>query len=256
MTPGPPPWRVFDSPIPETAPPADELGVADGIGPATGAGARKASAAARPTASRFAALRPDVLVGLSAALGGLLLAWLLTTGGAGGSISFAGGERLVSTGEPSGLTAAGAEVVVDVVGAVFRPGVYHLPSGSRVGDAIAAAGGFGPRVAADRVDRDLNLAAVLHDGDQLVVPSRDEPTMSPDHAGASPGAGGSGGRVDLNTATESELDSLPGIGPVTAGKIIASRAGQPFRLVDELLERKLVGQKTFDSIKSLVTVGE
>ncbi|HJW22763.1 MAG TPA: hypothetical protein VJ506_10070, partial [Candidatus Limnocylindrales bacterium] len=112
MTAGPPPWRVFDSPIPESTPPVDELGVADRAGPATDAGTRKASAAALPTKSRLGALRPDVVVGLSAALGGLLLAWLLTTGGSGGAISLAGGEQLVGSGDPGGVTAAGVEVVV------------------------------------------------------------------------------------------------------------------------------------------------
>jgi competence protein ComEA len=157
---------------------------------------------------------------------------------------------------PDASTAGWAELVVDVQGAVVRPGVLHLAAGSRVGDAIEAAGGFGPRVAADRVGRELNLAAVLHDGDKIAVPSRDDPggaggsTSGP--GGGSPGAGG--GPIDLNRATASELDALPGIGPVTANKIIAAREEQPFTRVDELRSRKVVGAATFDKVKDLVVV--
>ena len=250
MTAGPPPWRVFDTPAFDGAQPADELGGEPAVRDTTSSRA----AAAAPRANRLA-VRPDVIAGFVAALGGLALAWLLASGGPSGSISLGGGTELTGSDDPSGTSAVGREVVVDVVGAVLRPGVYHLPGGSRIGDAIAAAGGFGPRVAADRVDRDVNLAAVVHDGEQVVVPSRDDAAARPSQAAATTGPGRAGGLIDLNTASESELDSLPGIGPVTAGKIVASRAGQPFRSVEELLQRKLVGQKTFDSIKNLVTVG-
>lgn len=157
-------------------------------------------------------------------------------------------------------------VLVDVQGAVAHPGVVRLVTGSRVGDAIAAAGGYGPRVASDRVPQVLNLAALVHDGDQIVVPSRDDPvagagghgSSSAAGSGGATGGGGGGGSaagpIDLNRATEAELDALPGIGPVTAAKIIGARTEQPFASVDDLRTRKLVGSATFEKIKTLVAV--
>ena len=148
------------------------------------------------------------------------------------------------------------EVVIDVAGAVVTPGVYRLRPGARIGDAIDAAGGFSPRVDADRVAAELNLAATLSDGQQVRVPSRDDPASGAAGPVAGGGAGDSpSGLIDLNSATQAELESLPGIGPVTAGKIIEARSKAPFATVDELRERGLVGEKTFDSIKALVTVG-
>jgi competence protein ComEA len=160
---------------------------------------------------------------------------------------------------PSSSRAAGKELVVDVQGAVVRPGVLHLPAGSRIGDAIAAAGGFGPRVAADRVGRELNLAALLRDGDQVLVPSRDDSTQGagaggPSGPGASSRPGTTAGPIDLNRATVSELDALPGIGPVTANKIVAARDERPFVSVDELRSRKILGAATFDKVKDLLVV--
>jgi competence protein ComEA len=161
---------------------------------------------------------------------------------------------------PDAALVAGPGLVVDVAGAVLRPGVYHLPAGSRVADAIAAAGGFGPRVDAPATQA-LNLAAPLADGAQVRVPSRDD---AAGRGAASPGTGSgtasgsgaaSGGPVDLNTATSAELDALPGIGPVTAGKIIASREERPFSAVDDLKTRKLVGTSVFAKLAGLVTVG-
>jgi competence protein ComEA len=151
-------------------------------------------------------------------------------------------------------------LVIDVSGAVARPGVYRLPDGSRIADAISAAGGFGPRVDAAAAAH-LNLAAPLRDGDQVFVPSRDDPagagavgpgaatSTAPNSASAAPA-----GPLDLNRATEAELDTLPGIGPVTARKIVASRTESPFTAVEDLRTRKLVTDATFAKLGGLVTV--
>jgi competence protein ComEA len=201
------------------------------------------------------------LAGLAAALGVGAFAIVLALGqsGDGSVVGPAVSDTLSGSDAPD---VARGQIVVDVVGAVVRPGVYHLAIGSRVGDAITAAGGFGPRVDADAVGTALNLAAPLKDGDQVRVPSRDDTAPSTGSGGGSSGGAGSGGGrgstgslVNLNSATEAELDALPGIGPVTAGKIIEARAKAPFKAVDDLRTRGLVGQKTFDQIKALVTVG-
>jgi competence protein ComEA len=203
---------------------------------------------------RIRAVPMATVVGALVGVAGLAVAGLLALGGADGGISVDGGAALGSAAAARSPGTSG-EVVVDVAGAVLRPGVYHLPPGSRVGDAITAAGGYSPRVAADVATRQLNLAAVVHDGDQVIVPSRDDPLTPLSGGGSGAGGGGSDGHlIDLNHASADELDSLPGIGPVTAAKIIAARESQPFTSVGDLLDRKLVGPKTFDEIKALVTV--
>lgn len=197
---------------------------------------------------------------LAAALG--IGAFVLAASGLGGEISVEGGAAWTASGGPRASNAlssapAGGALVVDVQGAILRPGVIELASGSRVGDAIAAAGGYGPRVDAERAGRELNLAAELHDGDRIVVPSRDDPApgTGAQASGSGGGSGGAAGRlVDLNTASASELDALPGVGPVTAQKIIDARAEKPFASVDELRERKIVGPSTFEKLRDLVTV--
>jgi competence protein ComEA len=237
------PWRVFEAPIPSEATPT-------AVEPST----------ARPPEPRW--LEPRVIAAVTAAAILAIIAIALAVGGGGSVTVDAAGEP----GAGASFVAAasgetGPEIVVDVTGGVARPGVYRLAAGSRVADAIAAAGGFGPRVAAERVDSELNLAAVLRDGQRLAVPSRDDPGTPAGGASASgasmgvPADSTGGGLIDLNRASQSELESLPGIGAVTAGKIIASREEAPFRTVDDLRERKLVGEKTFQKIRPLVTAG-
>jgi competence protein ComEA len=140
---------------------------------------------------------------------------------------------------------------------VRHPGLYRLPSGSRVGDAVAAAGGYGPTVDASAVAARLNLAERLEDGGKILVPERGAPAGSaPPSPGAAAGLASPGGApLDLNRASATELDTLPGIGPATAAKILASRQQQPFRSVDDLLTRKLVRQSVFEGLRSLVRVG-
>lgn len=144
-----------------------------------------------------------------------------------------------------------AELVIDVAGAVVRPGLHRLRPGARVGDAIEAAGGFAPRADLAASSQSLNLAQPLDDGAKVLVP---ELGLDRAATGASAGAAADG-RIDLNRAGSSELESLPGIGPVTAGKIISARTDERFEAVRELRSRGLVGEKVFEDIKGLVRVG-
>jgi competence protein ComEA len=198
-------------------------------------------------------LTPRLIVGLLAAAGLAVAAFVVAATGPTGSVAVNGGSGWPS---PEGVTTGSAaptiDVVVDVQGAVMRPGVLRLAAGSRIGDAIAAAGGYGPRVDAARAATELNLAAVVRDGDRIFVPARGDAVPAPEGSGG--GTSGGSGLVNLNTATESELDELPGIGPVTAQKIIDARAEKPFASVDELRDRKVVGAATFAKLRDLVTV--
>lgn len=148
-----------------------------------------------------------------------------TGGGGGASLSVAG---------------ASGEVVVDVTGAVRRPGVYRMPMGSRVNDAVARAGGAGPRAELEAI----NLAARLADGQQVVVPEAAA-------AGAAAGSGDEEGPISLGTATAEQLEEIEGIGPVTAGDIIAFRdAHGGLSSVDQLDQVPGIGPATMESLRT------
>jgi competence protein ComEA len=138
------------------------------------------------------------------------------------------------------------QLVIDVAGAVHQPGLYRLPQGSRIADAVARAGGATGKAALDGV----NLAAPLADGEQVVVPARIPGAV----AAAAPEPGTpSSGPVSLSTATAEQLDALPGIGPVTAQKIVDYRTQHgAFHSVDELDAISGIGPAKLDQLRGLV----
>lgn len=148
-------------------------------------------------------------------------------------------------------TAGRGEIVVDVSGEVVEPGVYRLSSGARAVDALEQAGG----ATAEADVTALNLAARLHDGDQIIVPSR-----SPARPAAAPAPARSPGkrRISLNRATAQELESLPGIGPVYAQRIIEHRErkmreeGHGFQSLDELLNVPGIGPRRLAALRDRV----
>jgi competence protein ComEA len=147
-----------------------------------------------------------------------------------------------SVGEMANTSAA---LVVSVVGLVAHPGLVTLPPGSRVADAVEAAGGLLPEADPAMV----NLAALVSDGQQIAVGVTG---AAPESAG---GQGSVGGKVDLNTATVADLDALPGIGPVLAQRIVDHRAAQgPFRSVDDLDDVPGIGPAIFGELADLVVV--
>jgi competence protein ComEA len=154
----------------------------------------------------------------------------------------AGPERPVASGPSVSPSVVPTPILVDVAGWVRRPGVYEFTGGARVIDAVEAAGGARPGA----VLQALNLAAPLVDGSQILVPKRGA-------AGSSSAV--AGGLVNVNSATAAELETLPGIGEVTAQAIIDYRTENgPFASVDELLDVTGIGDVTLENIRELVTV--
>jgi competence protein ComEA len=174
----------------------------------------------------------------------LLVALLLA-----GRLAFHKEQPAAARVAPAAMRAAPAPVrklLVHVVGAVRTPGLYRLDDGSRVDDAIRAAGGAKPKAALDAI----NLAAPVADGQQVIVPVRGGATTSGEPASSGATAAGP---VHLNTATLAELDTLPGVGPVTAQKILDYRNEHgAFSSVDELDAVPGIGPARLAELKKLV----
>ena len=194
---------------------------------------------------RFPALSRRQLFGVAAAIAVLLILVVRHHGGGSAPAHIVAPVRVAAP-----KPAAAKLLVIDVAGAVRRPGLYRLRSGSRIDDAIAAAGGPTPEAQLDTV----NLAAPIADGEQILVPGRGAAGAAaaaaspPAAAGSSPTA-----PLDLNTATLEQLEALPGIGPVTAQKILDYRqAHGAFHSVTELQGVPGIGPAHMAQLKGLV----
>lgn len=143
------------------------------------------------------------------------------------------------------VATSSALLTVDVSGAVVSPGVYRLSSGSRVEQAISAAGGFSSEADTEWVSKYLNQAAKLADGNKVYIPKKGQSNQGGSAANDSKST------ININTASKEVLESLPQVGPATAENIIA---GRPYSKVEDLVAKKALTQKTFDKIKDLLTI--
>lgn len=141
-------------------------------------------------------------------------------------------------------------IKVDIEGAVKNPGVYSLGSDPRILDVIYAAGGFTDQTDSNWLTKNINLAQRVKDGEKIYINAIGEET-STGNSGSTKTLAATNSKISLNKASASQLDTLPGVGQVTANKIIA---GRPYASVAELLSKKIVGSATYNKIKDLVSV--
>jgi len=215
---------------------------------------------------------PPVVLGAGALLAGLavvfaLVRWWPDAGGGASGVAFESSPQAAGAASPASAApsaeASAARAWVHVVGAVMHPGVYEVAASSRVADVIDAAGGLLGSAAPQAV----NLARVVADGEQIVVPTADEfaagtapgaPAGGGGAVASGAGAGaGSGGSapVNINTADAAALDTLPGVGPSTAAKIVAEReANGPFASPEDLGRVSGIGDKKLEQLVGLVCV--
>lgn len=146
-----------------------------------------------------------------------------------------------SSEEASGSALGAATITVDVEGAVLRPGVYTLPGGARVEDAITAAGGLGSDADEELFAQTFNRAAKITDGAKLYIPKLGVDQTSHTVSDTQ------NGLISVNFATAAQLDVLPDVGPVTAQKIIDNR---PYQTLDELVTKKAIGASLYEKLKN------
>ncbi len=132
------------------------------------------------------------------------------------------------------------KIMIDIEGAVVSPGVYSLNEESRIQDVLILAGGLSPNANREWMAKNLNLAARLSDAMKIYIPSENEEVLVDET---------NSGQININSASESELDTLYGVGPATAKKIIDNR---PYQTVDDLLSKKAVTDKVFEQIKDSI----
>ena len=145
-------------------------------------------------------------------------------------------------------------LVVDVEGGVVNPGVYTLNSDARIQDALVAAGGLSATADRNWVAKTLNLAAKVTDGAKIYIPMEGEigttGSISSNSSGSSEGSSTVSGLININSASQAKLEALPGIGPVTAQKVID---GRPYSTVEELLAKKILSKKVYEQVKEKVS---
>lgn len=187
---------------------------------------------------------PIVLAAASLILVVISLILLVQSTQATTPIRFSQAEMVASASGARGTLVSA--ITIDVEGAVVRPGIYQLPREARVADALIAAGGLTEEADTDRIAASVNRAAKLSDGGKLYFPKKSDglPSVVGD-------LGSLDHLININTGTQSDLESLPGIGPVTAKKIIA---GRPYQTLEELVSKKAVGESLYNKLKDQLTL--
>ena len=181
--------------------------------------------------------------------GGVVAAKLLSAQEVAVEVADTTGEEVATV----SATPATAVISVDVEGAVMTPGVYELVKDSRVQAALSAAGGLSAKADRGWVGKNVNLAGKLIDGAKVYIPTTEETVEGVAvNDGGKQEAGTLGAQpVNINSATAAELDTLPGVGPATAGKIIGNR---PYQAVEELVSKKVVSQRVFEGLREGISV--
>ena len=158
--------------------------------------------------------------------------------------------EILGESDPATAGSQASFIVVEASGEVQKPGVYKLNAGSRVGDLLTAAGGLSAEADREWVAKNVNMAAKLQDGVKIYIPSKKEMGNEKMEAGKEAGSEKSE-KININTASEAELDTLWGVGPATAKKIVE---GRPYQKPEELLEKKIVNKNVWEKIKDKITI--
>lgn len=172
-------------------------------------------------------------------------------------------EIMLEESTASGQTQPQGMITVDVAGGVVHPGVYSIPHGSRMEEALQAAGGLSTEASEELVEKAINRAQKITDGIKIYIPKKeDESHGATSHNNENSRSvdrdtsynildNENGGLISINSSSQSELESLAGVGPITASKIIA---GRPYTNIEELVIKKAIGQKLFEKIKSSLSL--
>ncbi|OGG03733.1 hypothetical protein A2W14_05085 [Candidatus Gottesmanbacteria bacterium RBG_16_37_8] len=164
------------------------------------------------------------------------------------------GKVVFSTEATGSAKLDGGRIKVDVEGSVNKPGVYEFDEEERVSDAIESAGGLTEKADLTWMEKNLNKAAKLIDGGKIYIPAKGESGIQSSVVSSQKSGnviGVTTGLININSASQTELEILPGVGPVTAGKIID---GRPYGAIEELKTKKIVGNSLYDKIKEKLTI--
>lgn len=166
-----------------------------------------------------------------------------------GGLFFSESRQLAEKEYPKESIVSTQQITVDISGAIKNPGVYKLSEGSRIQDAVDRAGGFTEETNKEYIVKTLNMAQKIVDGTKVYIPFENEDSSTLTTSSAVDGV--SSTKVNINTASQTELEALSGIGPVTASKIISNR---PYQKVEELVSKKAISQALFEKLKNSLVV--